>query len=303
MIHNTFTDSNTIRTESFIKSASPSEWAENNLLFLQWYGYFSCDERYEVEREYYNSQLIMYTVGGAGKVKTNAGEFVCRPGDIVLIDCREPHSYCTLDRSWEFYWFHFSGSRAYEVSAPFYERQGKLVRLQEASMTYQYIKKVVRNGDAKSREDEIELSAYIQLILCEVIRQNIADTRSNRKSDELESALAYIEEHFSDQLTVEAVADYVGLSKSYFSSMFKKETGFSPYDFIMNKRLNMAKELLKTSHDSVNNIAARVGFNSTANFIQTFRTKYDMTPRQYRNAKIIPSDFVDIYFKKSLYKN
>ena len=66
---------------------------------------------------------------------------------------------------------------------------------------------------------------------------------------------------------VQKLADEVHMSKSHFSRVFKQQTGFSPYDYVLISRLNRAKDLLQKTEMSVASIAYETGFNSESNFI------------------------------------
>lgn len=79
-------------------------------------------------------------------------------------------------------------------------------------------------------------------------------------------------------------AEQANLSTHYFSDLLKKETGRTPKDFINQKLVNKAKSQLKTSNQSINEIAYELGFNYPHYFTRLFKSKTGQTPLQYRNA-------------------
>ena len=99
-------------------------------------------------------------------------------------------------------------------------------------------------------------------------------------------ALAFIREHITDELSVSNVADYVHLSPYYFNRLFKKRTGFTPHDYILNLRLNNACYLLRTTEHTVKEICFLTGFQSESAFCQSFKHVKGVTPSEYREGSI-----------------
>lgn len=92
----------------------------------------------------------------------------------------------------------------------------------------------------------------------------------------------YIYYHLHDKFTVKTLADFVNLSPSYLSTLFKKETDLSIIDYTLEKRLNSAKYLLQYSEMSCSDIAYTLTFGSQSHFTQMFRQKFGVTPKKYR---------------------
>ena len=98
----------------------------------------------------------------------------------------------------------------------------------------------------------------------------------------MNSAVTYINEHYMDDISLEQVAVFAGFSKYYFSRVFKQFSGMSFLDFLTNKRLNVASDLLVRTNQSIREIAASSGFGSMATFNRVFRERKNCTPTQYR---------------------
>jgi two-component system response regulator YesN len=78
------------------------------------------------------------------------------------------------------------------------------------------------------------------------------------------------------------LAEIVNLNPSYLSRLYKQLTGVNVTDTILDVRISRAKRLLKESNLKVHDIAAKVGFDSDAYFIRSFKKKCGMTPQEYR---------------------
>lgn len=103
------------------------------------------------------------------------------------------------------------------------------------------------------------------------------------KNESIRQALQFINQAISEpSLGIKEVADYVHLSPSYFSVLFKDEMQITFSDYIVSQRLKLAKELLLTTNRKVYEIAEEVGFSSSKYFVKAFRLVEGITPKQYR---------------------
>lgn len=92
----------------------------------------------------------------------------------------------------------------------------------------------------------------------------------------------YIHSHLSEQIRLNDVADYVGLSPNYFSSLFKREMGIAFADYVNEIRIKESQFLLETTDYSIVDIAVAVGFNNQNYFTTIFRKHTGTTPKQFR---------------------
>ena len=107
--------------------------------------------------------------------------------------------------------------------------------------------------------------------------------RANTNSKHINTCKEYIYAHIKERITIEDLADALGVSASYLSRLFKKEMGISVSAYIRNRKIDMAKNLLRFSDDSMIEIANRLAFSSQSHFIQQFREVVGMTPKRYRD--------------------
>ena len=100
--------------------------------------------------------------------------------------------------------------------------------------------------------------------------------------DAVRQSIAYIEEHIYLKLSRQEVAAQVHLNPEYFSKLFRRETGLSFKDFVLQEKMKRAAGLLSDTKMPVGLIASRVGFDNFSHFSQTFRGYYKMSPQEYR---------------------
>ena len=94
----------------------------------------------------------------------------------------------------------------------------------------------------------------------------------------------YIDNHLTETIKLDDLATVLGISKFHFSKMFKQSTGMSPHQYVMQQRIERAKQLLKTEDMSIADVALDCGFNSHGHLGKYFRTFTGMTPKAFRRC-------------------
>ena len=107
--------------------------------------------------------------------------------------------------------------------------------------------------------------------------------RSDTNSKHISLCKEYIYNHIKERITVEDLADELGVSAGYLSRLFKQEMEVSVSVYIRREKIEMAKNLLRYSDYSMVDIANRFSFSSQSHFIQQFREIVGMTPKKYRD--------------------
>ena len=107
--------------------------------------------------------------------------------------------------------------------------------------------------------------------------------KSSVISKSITLCIDYIYSHINSRITIEELAEYVDLSPSYLSRLFKKELGISVSEYITKKKMEKAQNLLRYSDNSIIDIANYLSFSSQSHFIQVFKNTVGLTPKKYRN--------------------
>lgn len=141
---------------------------------------------------------------------------------------------------------------------------------------YNYIEKIERIEDVKSIK--LWLTNYFAWIMDYTSSKlNIA------KTDAILKAKRYISDHYEEaDLSLTKVADYVGLNEKYFSNRFTKECGETFSSYLMELKIQKAKELLKTTNFKVYEIAEMVGYYNVEHFNRMFKKLNGISPARYR---------------------
>ncbi len=103
------------------------------------------------------------------------------------------------------------------------------------------------------------------------------------KARPIAQAQRYIREHYAESLSLEEVSSAAGFSSSYFSTLFRKETGKNFLEYLMDVRIEEAKTLLRESRMTIEAVAKAVGVNDYKRFSKTFKKTTGISPKEYRN--------------------
>lgn len=95
-------------------------------------------------------------------------------------------------------------------------------------------------------------------------------------------ALAYIEEHIADDISLEYVAEYIGMSSVYFSKYFKQNTHKKYIDYVKEKRIELAMKFLSDPRLKINEICDMIGYKSMHHFLKIFKETTGISPSYYR---------------------
>ncbi len=127
-------------------------------------------------------------------------------------------------------------------------------------------------------------SAVLQLVV--LLSKNI-NVKSQDSFGAMQTAVEYINDHITEDITVERICANIYMSKYHFCRLFKAKIGLTVMEYVLKTRVMMAKDLLCCSDKSVTEISEDCGFSSISYFSRAFKNETGMTPMQYKKTKQI----------------
>ncbi|MCI8623545.1 MAG: AraC family transcriptional regulator [Provencibacterium sp.] len=221
-------------------------------------------------REHY---LLHYVVSGKGVFEARGAAFPVRQGQIFIIRPGETTTY-QADRNdpWFYRWIGFESG----IELPLLLRQPVL----DAPQCGHLFSALV---------DSENLQSGRELYLCgkiyELLSLLSASSSSGSARDYVLRAKNYIESNYIGEITVRQMAGFLGLDRSYFSALFRSQTGRSPQDYLVELRLQKAAELIAVYGYRPGEAAAGVGYRDVCNFSRMFKRRFGVSPSSYGKGR------------------
>ena len=239
-----------------------------------------------------NHYLFHYILSGTGLLLAddangNTKSYNVKSGQGFMIFPGQITTYISdKEIPWEYTWIEFDGLRVKEalsiaglsVNQPVYRARLKDLReTMKDEMLY-----ISANGNAAP----FHLIGHLHLFFDALLRSITPEQSSNTKRLQdyyVRDALTYIEQNFQNDISVEDIAKFCGLNRSYFGKLFRDATGKTPQQFLLSYRMIKATELLKLTKLSIGDISCAVGYDNQLHFSRAFKKLYEMSPREWRN--------------------
>lgn len=242
-------------------------------------GHYYCDSQYQVSRPCYENPLLLFVRSGSMALEYDGETYHAEKGDILLLDCDRPHTYRTESGA-EFLYLHFDGSNAHDLvraiaaESPVVQREENMLIGQRLYDMVQDYQKVGLGSEARTP------CAFISCSHGLLFRRESC----RGATIPINQTVEYIREHVGNAITLRELADMAHLSACHYSHEFKRQTGFSPMEYVINTRLEKAKMLLLQTTMSVIDIAYEVGYESGGSLSNLFIKKVGCSPREYRRT-------------------
>lgn len=232
--------------------------------------------------------LIVLTVSGHGRFGFPGGEIVTSTNDVVLLKPGSLQDFGTASghSKWEFMWAYFKPAKDWQAWLHWPEEGPGVMRLSLYDPTIARLA-ISRFGDAHRfatgpfrRRDEFAMNAMEELLLwCDVI---------NPKADKVDlderirAATDWLCRNVEKPVTLEMLADAVGMSVSRLAHLFRDQVGTPPLQYLEAQRMRRAKQLLEVTSLTVKQVAASVGFDNPFYFTLRFKKSTGVSPTDYR---------------------
>lgn len=223
-------------------------------------------------------------------------------GDILIFNNQEIHTVVNLKNEvyeritihFEPKWIRNLSTSQTDLLACFQNRPkgvGNLSHMEDEELAtwLPIIEQMISCSNDPSYGSDLLTQSYLVQLLVFVnqLYHNSAQSSSGSIPVKVQPVLHYVDRHISEALTLDGIAEALSMDKFYLSHLFKKETGSTLFQYIVVKRVTLAKSLLSRGY-SVSETCEIAGFNDYSNFIRTFKKITGFPPGQYKKQSRIP---------------
>jgi AraC-like DNA-binding protein len=260
-----------------------NDFFKNLDAFVYTCGYETCSPGHSYGPAVRSGYLIHYVLGGAGYFKTGGRMYRLKEGDAFLIYPDELIYYeADKKNPWTYTWIGFQGvkikgylERTSLLASPVFH-YGKDDRIRLCHEKMFEANRLTANRDLMMNSILYE---YLFLLVSKFPREQF--TSREKQISYVEEVLKFLESNYPQKISIQALADSLGLNRSYLHRLFKSATGASLQEYLLDLRIRKACSLLKSTDLSVTIISHSVGYEDTLYFSRLFKKKKGVSPSQY----------------------
>lgn len=284
---------------------TPSVFARSNLIHLQEVGTLSALAPHTSSRTNLQSYLFFAVTKGSGSITYEHKSYELHTGDCVFIDCRKEYSHCSSDDLWSLSWVHFYGPTMNAIYDKYLDRGGEPVfhcreysqrvsndRSDSHSERFdeyrQLLKTIFATAATESYVRDVQLAekltGLIVLLMEDAWHPRKTTQHPAPKRISVAEVKEYIDTHYQEKLTLESMSKQFYINKHYLTRIFREQYGYSLNAYIIHVRIGKAKEQLRFSDKTVEEIGYACGFDDRNYFARCFRKVEGISPSEYRKS-------------------
>ncbi len=263
-----------------------SSFARASLLHLQETGSLRCLRPHVSSRENLKSYLFYIVTDGSGEQSYGGKTYALKTGSCVFIDCMNAYSHSpSPEKLWSLKWVHFYGPTMSQIYDKYCERGGRPVfepedtseaaalldRLLETARSTDYMRDMLINE---------QLSSLVRMIMSESWHPEDAGRAPKKRS--VSQVKEYLDAHFDERITLDDLSEIFYIDKYYLTKTFRAQFGVNISNYLQDLRITRAKQLLRFSDKTVEEIGYETGVGNPAYFSRVFKAVEGVSPKVYR---------------------
>ncbi|MCC8065511.1 MAG: AraC family transcriptional regulator [Clostridiales bacterium] len=254
--------------------------------------YISYEETTSLQYPLHLHQYIelVHVVKGLLEMQVGNAKYSIHPGDFVIIFPNIPHSYHTLSMAAE---TQLNIINCYVDLLPLLKPQLMTKHPTSPKLSSDQIHEDVLYAEKKLYElrpqenDMALIGSLLSLILCRLFSElTLEDYKEQPPQDITGGVIAYIADHYLEEITLSSVANHFGIGKYALSRIFSNVLGCSFISYVNTLRIDYAVMLLMNTDMNITRIAVESGFNNQQTFNRVFKKLHGCTPKEYRNRSV-----------------
>lgn len=280
-----FTNSQTVKSSRVLYTAS--EFAKNNLIYLQEAGQLTALRQHTSKRQKLKSYLFFIVTHGAGKFTYEDETYDLTEGSCVFIDCHKKYSHETSgDYLWHLTWAHFYGDLMESIYAEYLSNGAKPVF--HTKHESEYILLIERIMDeVRNVENSRDMLLFQELttLITKIMMESSAAFHSDQTTTQakLFNIREHLNKHYKDKIALDDLEREFHVNKYYLTRIFKQQFGTTVANYLIQQRITNAKYLLRFSDKTIEDIGYSCGVNDPSYFNRMFKKIEGVSPSEFRS--------------------
>lgn len=264
---------------------TPSTFARTSLLHLQEVGSLQAVHPHTSTRIDLVSFLCFVVLSGSGEISYEGVSYELSKGDGVFIDCRKAYSHRTSTELWSLQWCHFYAPSLPAVYEKYKGRGGRPVfHPEDVTQFTGLLTDLYGLASSSDYIKDMRINEKLGVLLTLLMEQSWhpESMTVSKKRLELSIIKDYLDEHYTEKVILGDLAAKFFINKFYMTKIFKETYGTTISNYLILKRITRAKQLLRFTDMTVDEIGNAVGMGDANYFSRAFRKVEGVSPRAYR---------------------
>ncbi len=266
---------------------TPGNFAKQNLLYVQEVGRLKSLQPHKCIRENLDSYLFLIVLSGKGTLKIKNVEYRMEKGGCALVNCMEYYEHISDDQdAWELAWVHFNGhsAKGYYDLFKKYNGESNVFSVQETAAWDECLGEILRIQKERNFHGELK-SGELLIGLLNRVLENVANSEAAEREQEkqfVNELREKLNEYYADFDVLNRMEQFFGDMMERLGGVFEQQYGISVEEYISNRRLNAAKEMLRFSIKPIEEVAKECGIEDLDQMQKMFRENEGMSAEEYR---------------------
>lgn len=259
-----------------------SEFAKNTLLHVQEIGKSTSLKKHTSSRNYLQSFLFFIVTDGFGVLNYENNKYKLSKGSVVFINCN--NSYSHTSDNWTIKWIHFNGPNIESIYSKYLSRGGKPTYSSSSFDKYNLLIDSVFD-DVSSNEftADMNINSRLSELLAQIMLETVYQSSTSKKHIyNINEIKNYIDDNYLSNISLEKLSEVFYINKFYLTRLFKDSYSKTINEYISYKRIAKAKELLRFSNKTIEQIAVECNIPDSNYFSRVFKKIEGISPIKYR---------------------
>ena len=259
-----------------------SKFAKESLIYLQEVGKSKTLKKHTNSRNKLDSFLFFVVLDGTGSLIYNNKTINMSKNDCAFINCNNKYSHTS--NNWTIMWIHFNGANVKDIYDKYLSRKGQNVfKTKEITKYEQLINDIYLISNSSDYMRDMNLYDKITSVLTNIMSETIYDNQINRKRKyDLSQIKTYIDNNYISNISLDELSNKFFINKFYLTRAFKEAYGITINNYLVSKKITKAKQQLRFSNISIEEIAISCGISDANYFSRLFKKIEGITPIEYR---------------------
>ena len=248
------------------------------------------DKSYYIDRKcmespfYKYMYVFEYVISGMGYVECDHEVYKVKAGDFYLLSSRHLHKYyCDPEHPYTKIWINVGGRLLNEMMLLYNLQSGIVIKQMDCRKTFDVILDECARIDAHTKQTIYRnVFKYIVRLLDQLTCDSLCDAHAPASY----KIRDFIDSNIQSNIGLGDIANKFFFSKSYIIACFKDEFGLTPKQYILQKKIETAKNMLEETDMNIQKIAEMLHFSDSHHFSNTFKKQMGMTPMEYRRKTL-----------------